>query len=81
MATKNDPLLQCQVNERSFHIDEIVLRRVFPSSKGPGIGTLDPNWDGPYYINEELRLCTYKIKDLNGKAQHYPLNIKQLRRY
>lgn len=40
--------------EESFHVNDLVLRRAFLSSKVPKVGSLGPNWEGPYRINEEI---------------------------
>lgn len=70
-----------KVKKRSFRINDMVLRRVFLSSKEPGSGSLGPNWEGPYKIREEVRPGTYWIEDMNGKVQPRPWNIEHLRIY
>ncbi|XP_022871367.1 uncharacterized protein LOC111390542 [Olea europaea var. sylvestris] len=43
-----------KVKKRSFRINDLVLKRVFLSSKEPGTNSLGPNWEGPYKIREEI---------------------------
>lgn len=43
-----------KVKKRSFQINDLVLRRVFLSSKELGLCTLCLNWEGPYQIEEEI---------------------------
>lgn len=70
-----------KVKKRVFRIGDLALRRVFPSAKDPGTGTLGPNWEGPYRITAEIRPGTYEIENLNGKVMPHPWNIKHLRKY
>lgn len=48
-----------KVKKRSFRINNLVLQKLFLSSKEPYVGTLGPNWEGLYRIREELRPGTY----------------------
>lgn len=57
---KDDPLLQHQMKKETFFIYDLVLRRVFLSSKEPGMDLL-----GPYCIKEELQSENYKIENLD----------------
>lgn len=70
-----------KVKKRSFRRGDLVLRRVFLNSKEPGVGTLGPNWEGPYRITEEIRAGTFRIETLDGKLQPHPWNVEHLRVY
>ena len=35
---------------RQFSVGDLVLRRVFLSTRDPKAGVLGPNWEGPYEI-------------------------------
>lgn len=61
-----------RVRKKLFRRSDLVLRRVFLSSKELGVGKLGPNWEGSYLISYELRLETFKIKNLDGKVQSHP---------
>ncbi|XP_022897512.1 uncharacterized protein LOC111411189 [Olea europaea var. sylvestris] len=43
-----------KVKKRSFRINDLVLKRVFQSSKELGSSSLGLKWEGPYKIKEEL---------------------------
>jgi hypothetical protein len=70
-----------KMKKRSFRMNDLVLRRVFLSTKEPGVGTLGPNWEGPYQIEREIRPGTYWIKDMDGRIQPHPWNVEHLRMY
>lgn len=50
-----------KVKKKAIHVNDLVLQRVFLSTKKPGIGTLRPNWEDPYRVREKVRLETYCI--------------------
>lgn len=70
-----------KVKKKSFCMNDLVLRRVFPSSKEPSTSTLGPKWEGPYYFIEEIRLNIYRIEDLEEKIQSHPWNSEHLRKH
>lgn len=66
-----------RLKKKLFWRGDLVLRRIFLSSKEPNVGILCPNW-APYRILEELRPDTYSIE----MEMHNPiprmLNIYEL---
>lgn len=42
------------VKKKSFYLNDLVLQRVFLSTKEPGVETLWPNWESPYHVKEEV---------------------------
>lgn len=67
-----------RVKKTSFRRGDLILRRVFLSSKEPGISTMGPNQESPYRIFDKLRLETFRIETLDGKAQPHPWNVKHM---
>ncbi|XP_022859516.1 uncharacterized protein LOC111380239 [Olea europaea var. sylvestris] len=70
-----------KVRNRTLRLGDLVLRRVFQSSKPTGSGVFGPNWEGPYRIRGEPRPGTYKIEDMSGKMLPHKWNIEHLRKY
>jgi len=39
-----------KVRHKDFKIGDLVLRKVTGTTRGPTLGKLEPNWEGPYKI-------------------------------
>ncbi|KAH9658287.1 Ribonuclease H [Citrus sinensis] len=70
-----------RVKIRKFRIGDLVLKKVLPNAREPGVGTLGPNWDGPYIIREVVRPGTYILSTLGGKILRHAWNAEHLRIY
>jgi transposase InsO family protein len=67
---------ECNVHPREFHVGDLVLRRVQGSKDRHN---LSPPWEGPFIIQEVLRLGTYKIQYEDGRVVSNAWNIEHLR--
>lgn len=41
----------------------------------------DPNWEGPYIVEEVLKGGAYKLKNDEGKVLPRPWNVNNLKKY
>lgn len=57
-----------KVKKKVFRVNDLVLRRVFLSTKEIGVGTLGQNLEGPYRVKEEVRPGIYRVEWLDGKV-------------
>ena len=70
-----------KVKERRFKEGDLVLRKINSNTKETSAGVLRPNWEGPYIIEEVIRLGTYKLKWPDGSLMLRTWNAKHLRPY
>ncbi|XP_022857284.1 uncharacterized protein LOC111378334 [Olea europaea var. sylvestris] len=70
-----------KVKNRTLRLGDLVLKRVFQSSKPTGSGVFDPNWEGPYRIRGESRPGTFEVEDMSGRMLPHKWNIEHLRKY
>ena len=84
-ATKYKNLMARQydamVKPRRFNIGDLVLRKVFLSTKNPAHGKLGPNWEGPYRVINCKRQGSYYLEALDKRKLEHPWNVEHLRRY
>ena len=69
------------VRLRSLGPDDLVMRKIFGSTKNPSCSKLGPNWEGPYRITSMARIGAYYLEDLDEKIVPRPWNVNNLRRY
>ena len=55
-----------KVKESRFKEGDLILKKIKSNTKEVSAKALGPNWDGPYIIEEVVRLGTYKLKQTNG---------------
>ncbi|XP_022847633.1 uncharacterized protein LOC111370170 [Olea europaea var. sylvestris] len=70
-----------KVRNRTLRLGDLVLKRVFQSSKPTGSGVFGPNWEGPYRIRGESRPGTFEVEDMSGRMLPHKWNIEHLRKY
>ena len=70
-----------KVIDKQFSIGDLVLRRVFLSTRDLGEGVLGPNWEGPYEIEAVIRSGVYKLARLAGGTIPRAWNAEHLRKY
>ncbi|XP_022852274.1 uncharacterized protein LOC111373911 [Olea europaea var. sylvestris] len=70
-----------KVRNRTLRLGDLVLKRVFQSSKPTGSGVFSPNWEGPYRIQGESRPGTFEVEDMSGRVLPHKWNIEHLRKY
>ena len=70
-----------RVRPYSFIQGDLKLRRVFPNTQEPGVGSFGSNWEGPYKITRIVRSGVYELEDLGGKPLRHPWNAKHLKKY
>ena len=70
-----------KVKRRSFRVGDLVLRKIFQSTKEQNVGVLELNWEGPYRVVEIVKSGTYRLGDMNGVVLPHPWNAKHLRIY
>lgn len=70
-----------KVRNQTLRLGDLVLRKVFPTSKPTGSGVLGPNLKGPYHIVKKSRLGTYLIEDMVRKLVPHQWNTEHLRKY
>ncbi|XP_022856703.1 uncharacterized protein LOC111377807 [Olea europaea var. sylvestris] len=70
-----------KVRNRTLRLGDLVLKRVFQSSKPTGSGVFSPNWEGPYRIRGESRPGTFEVEDMSGRVLPHKWNIEHLRKY
>ncbi|XP_022863577.1 uncharacterized protein LOC111383679 [Olea europaea var. sylvestris] len=64
-----------KVKNRTLRLEDLVLGRVFQSSKPTGSGVFGSNWEGPYPIRRESRPGTLEIEDMAGKSPEKILSV------
>ena len=60
------------VKLRRFNIGDLVLKRVFLTTKNPTHGKLGPNWEGPYRVINCKRQGSYYLEALDGWKLEHP---------
>jgi Integrase core domain len=80
-----------QVNQKKRHDSKIVVIQpyeigdkvlVYEAAKQTShTGKLNPRWKGPYYIHDRPYLGVYKLRTLEGKVVHTPINGSLLKKY
>ena len=68
-----------RVKKRNFRVGDLVLRKVMVPE--PGVGKLEPNWEGPYRVKKALSGGAYELGTLEGKQVPRAWNVVNLRRY
>ncbi|KAL2474586.1 Uncharacterized protein Adt_35322 [Abeliophyllum distichum] len=81
LPTKMTRYYNSKVRNRSFRVNEFVLKKVFQENGELGVGTLGPTWEGPYKIIEEVRFETYRLEDLEERETRHPWNVAHMRPY
>ena len=69
------------VRDRQFAVGDLVLRRIFLSTRDPGAGVLGPNWEGPYEIEVVIQPGVFKLARLAGGSIPRAWNAEHLRKY
>jgi hypothetical protein len=67
-----------QVHDRSFSVDDLVLRRVMTTKDKH---MLSPPWEGPYIIAQILRPRAYRLKDSDDNLLNNAWNLENLRKF
>ena len=62
-------------------VGNLVLIKIFQSTKEQNTGVLGPKWEGPYRVVEIVRPGTYRLEDMNGVMLPHPWNVEHLRIY
>ncbi|KAH9751207.1 Ribonuclease H [Citrus sinensis] len=70
-----------RVKNRRFRVGDLVLKKVLPNMQDPGVGTLGPNWEGPYIVKDVVRPGTYSLSTLDGNILRHAWNAEHLRAY
>ncbi|KAH9687911.1 Ribonuclease H [Citrus sinensis] len=70
-----------RVKNRRFRVRDLVLKKVFPNMQDPGVGTLGPNWEGPYIVKDIVRPETYSLSTLDINILRHAWNAEHLRAY
>ena len=60
------------VKPRHFNIGDLVLKRVYLTTRNPTHGKLGPNWEGPYRVINCKRQGSYYLEALNGRKLEHP---------
>ncbi|XP_075080089.1 uncharacterized protein LOC142165431 [Nicotiana tabacum] len=66
---------------RFFKIGDLVLKKVFQSSKAANAGKLSPNWEGPYRIRGIAGEGAYELETMDGKVLPSNWNVVHLKKY
>jgi hypothetical protein len=66
------------VRERSFHIGDLVLRRIQDES---GLHKLNSRWEGPFVVKQVTRSWSYQVQYLEGQDVPNSWNIQNLRKF
>jgi hypothetical protein len=69
------------VQDRSFKVDNWVLRKVTIATKDSTEGKLAPSWEGPYRVTECRRAGAYYLENAKGKSLPRPWNAGHLKKY
>ena len=67
-----------RVKQRGFRVGDLVLKKVTDPTKK---GKLDPNWEGPFRVSEELQNGAYKLETLDGSELPRTWNVANLKFY
>src|ERR1051325_7006097 len=67
-----------RVKQRGFKVGDLVLKKVTDPTKK---GKLDPNWEGPFRVSEELQNGAYKLETLDGSELPRTWNVASLKFY
>ena len=70
-----------RVRPQSFMPGDLVLRKIFQNTQEPGVGTFDPNWEGPYKVIRVVRSGVYELEDPNGRPLGHLWNTEHLKKY
>lgn len=54
------------VRVRTFHVGDLVLRKVFPNTVDVNIGNFGATWEGPYLIEFITRRGAYRLATIDG---------------
>ena len=66
----------CKVRPRTLGLGDWVMKRVITQPMA-----IDPTWEGPYEIVEEVGLATFFLRDRNDIVTGHPWNTEHLRFY
>ena len=67
-----------RVKLRLLELGDLVLRKVFGTTKNPTWGKLRPNWEGPYRITSLAGIGAYFLEDLDEHVIPRPWNVNNL---
>jgi hypothetical protein len=66
------------VKERSFNIDDLVLRRI---QNTEGLHKLSSPWEGPFIVSKVTEPGSYRLQTLEGEDVNNSWNVDQLCRF
>ena len=70
-----------RVKLKRLNIEDLILRRVTPTTKDPTQGKLGPIWEGPYKVIHYSTQGSYHLETMDGKKLPRPWNIEHLKKY
>ena len=70
-----------KVRARSYKAGDLVLRLVLSGARKASEGVLGPNWEGPYFIKQDLRNGAYHLASMDGTELPRAWNAEHLRPY
>lgn len=70
-----------RVRSRLISKGDFVLRRTTTTGKAHMDGKLTANWEGPYFVKEEIVPGSYRVEDISGKLLKNSWNASVLKRY
>ncbi|XP_070013747.1 uncharacterized protein [Nicotiana sylvestris] len=70
-----------KANLRYFKIGEVVLKKVFRSTKATNAGKLSPNWERPYRVRGIAGKEAYELETMDGKVLPSNWNAIHLKKY
>ena len=54
-----------RVQERTFRVEDLVLRKFLPNTRNQNASVLWANWEGPYQVAQVVPPNTYKLARLD----------------
>ncbi|KAK8955111.1 hypothetical protein KSP39_PZI001886 [Platanthera zijinensis] len=66
------------VRVKQFAEGDLVLKKVDSAGRSAAVGKLNPNWEGPYIVQEVLRSGGYRLRNVEGETLNLTWNGSHL---
>ena len=70
-----------RVKLRQLDIEDLVMRKVTPTTRDSAQGKLSPTWEGPYRVVHYSRQGSYHLETVDRQKLPKPWNIEHLKKY